>query len=63
MKRLLPALLPLLLFASPGDECAPPPVIAPDSYAACEPWLEFSDGSVSVCTVEDTWTFEMQQQR
>jgi len=62
MKRLLPVLLPLLLFAAPGDECVPP-VTAPDSYMVCEPWLEFSDGSVSVCTVEDTWTFEMQQRR
>jgi len=50
MKRYLPFLV-LLLFASPGGDPPPPPV---ESAVFCEEWLHFSDGSVAVCTTEDS---------
>jgi len=58
MRRFLPLFLLLLLFAAPGDESPPPPPPI-DEQIECEQWLQFSDGSVSVCTMEDTWSFQM----
>ena len=52
MKRWLPALLPLLLFAKPTAEI-PCPAQPP---AICEPWLTFSDETVSVCVDEEALT-------
>jgi len=56
MRRLLPLFLLLLLFATPGGQCPPPTI---EEEIVCEQWLQFSDGSVSVCAMEDTWSFQM----
>ncbi len=58
MKRCLPLFL-LFLFATPGRQCPPPPPPPVNEQIACEEWLQFSDGSVSVCAMEDTWAFQM----
>ncbi|HMC21948.1 MAG TPA: hypothetical protein VKL19_08885 [Thermoanaerobaculia bacterium] len=59
MRRLLPLFLLLLLFATPGGQCPPPPPPPIEEQIVCEQWLQFSDGSVSVCAMEDTWSFQM----
>jgi hypothetical protein len=53
MKRYLPLLLLLLLFASAEGDTAP------DTTCSCEQWLQFSDGSVDVCTAGDQWSFDV----
>jgi len=58
MKRYLPLLLLLSLFASAEGDTAPPPPPA-DASCSCEPWLQFSDGSVDVCTAGDHWDFDV----
>lgn len=54
MKRYLPMLLLLLLFASAEGDTAPP-----NTTCSCEQWLQFSDGAVDVCTAGDQWSFDV----
>jgi len=61
MKRYLPLLLLLMLFASAEGDTAPAPPPLADASCSCEPWLQFSDGSVDVCTAGDHWEFDVQE--
>ena len=60
MKPYLPLLLLLLLFAS-AEDTTPPPPPPTETAGRCEQWLQFSDGSVDVCTAGDQWSFDIRE--